>query len=80
MAYPYPEDIKAHREFWGQEAEMKSWSVYLPSKTGREVHITTVHAKTEKEAQDEAWRQLTKPGRTAIGYNWRDMGCHVTPK
>jgi len=59
---------------------MKSWSVFIPSATERKVHITTVHAETEKKAQDEAWRQLSKPGRVAVALNWRDMGCHVEPK
>jgi len=61
---------------------MKAWNVYMMSKNNTKVRIMKVFTHdegTEGEAQDEAQRQLSKPGRYSILRQWEDSGNLVAP-
>lgn len=56
---------------------MRTWNVYMLSKSGVRVKITTVYASTEGKAKGVAARQLDRPGRHSIYLQWIDSGCIV---
>lgn len=53
---------------------MKSYQVRIKNQV-----VTSVMAETAKEAREEAWGQLNRPGRKSVLRDWVNEGMQVTP-
>jgi len=53
---------------------MKKWKAVVKGASGREMRILSVYAATEVDAQMEARRQLNRPGRLNIFFEWCKQG------